>query len=91
MQEKLLGPDHPDVARSLHGLATLMIDRGETEEAEAILNRCLEIRREKLPEDHVLTAGASRLLGDILVAQGRYAEAEPLWYQLFRSWMPRLP
>ena len=59
-------------------LAMLLIDRGETEEAEPILRRCLEIRREALPEGHVLTAEANMLLGDILVRQEHYAEAEPL-------------
>jgi hypothetical protein len=42
------------------------------------LREALAIRRKVLPESHWLTANVESQLGECLIAQKRYAEAEPL-------------
>ena len=46
IDEKALGPDHPDVAQSLNNLAALYDDQGRYAEAEPLYKRALAIRRE---------------------------------------------
>ena len=43
MDEKSLGPDHPDVARDLNNLAWLLQARGQLAEAEPLMRRALAI------------------------------------------------
>ena len=44
IDEKALGPDHPDVAIDLNNLAELYHDQGRTAEAKLLLKRVLAIR-----------------------------------------------
>jgi tetratricopeptide (TPR) repeat protein len=44
IREKALGPEHPDVARSLNNLANLYRDKGDYARAETIYQRALAIR-----------------------------------------------
>ena len=47
-----LGPDHPDVAQSLNGLAALYKAEGRYADAEPLYKRCLAIREKALGPDH---------------------------------------
>jgi serine/threonine protein kinase len=76
MNRKVLGNEHPEVAATLDCLATFLNEQGKSSEAETTLRECLAIREEKLP-DTWLTANTRTLLGGSLLAQKRYAEAEP--------------
>ena len=62
IREKLLGPDHPDVATSLGNLAVMYDDQGRYEESEPLHRRALEIRE---------TALGAR------TSPGRHQSAEP--------------
>jgi tetratricopeptide (TPR) repeat protein len=76
MRRKLLGDEHPDVARSLDNLATLLREKGDYAAAEPLYREALEIRRAKLPVGHPDTIAAEAGLGRTLAKLGRYAEAE---------------
>ena len=77
MRKELVGSEHPDVARDLRDLAVVLLEQGKPAEAEALARECLAILEKKLPDDWQ-TFDARSALGGSLLAQKRYAEAEPL-------------
>ena len=52
IQEKALGANHPDVARTLDNLANVYDDQGRSSEAERLYKRVLSIREEVLGANH---------------------------------------
>ena len=52
IEEKALGPEHPDVATSLNNLAELYRDQGKYGEAEPLYQRALAIDEKALGPDH---------------------------------------
>jgi tetratricopeptide (TPR) repeat protein len=54
--EKVLGPDHPDVATSLNNLAFLYDSQGRYAKAEPLYERSLSIYEKALGPDHPTTA-----------------------------------
>jgi tetratricopeptide (TPR) repeat protein len=77
MRRKLLGNEDASVAFSLSSLAVLLRQRGSLVEAEALNRECLIIAEKNFPDDWRTFDARSRL-GSTLLAQQRYAEAEPL-------------
>jgi tetratricopeptide (TPR) repeat protein/CHAT domain-containing protein len=77
--EKAFGPNHPDVAASLHNLATLYTEQGRYAEAEPLYRRALGINEKALGPDHPDVADNLNNLAALYKDQGRYAEAEPLY------------
>jgi len=78
INEKALGPDHPDVATSLSSMASLYYPQGRYGEAELLCKRALAINEKALGPDHSDVATSLDNLADLYDAQGRYAKAEPL-------------
>src|SRR5207245_10174325 len=56
IRERVLGPDHPDTARSLNDLAILLRAQGELAASRPLCERALEIRERVLGPDHPDTA-----------------------------------
>ena len=79
MLEKMLGPDHPNVAASLNNLASLYEDQGRYADSEPLFKRSLAIREKALGPDHPDVARTLSNLGSLYTNQGRYAGAEPLF------------
>ncbi len=79
IDEKRLGPDHPDVAIRLNNLAGLYSDQGRHSEAELLSQRALAISKQALGLDHPSTANALQHLAGLYWGQGKYAEAEALF------------
>jgi CHAT domain-containing protein/Tfp pilus assembly protein PilF len=79
IREKALGPDHPDVALSLHNLAVLYRQKGHYADAEPLFKRSLAIREKALGPDHPDVATSLNNLAGLYNELGRYAEAEPLY------------
>jgi serine/threonine protein kinase/tetratricopeptide (TPR) repeat protein len=77
MQEKLLGSQHPDVAKTQAELARTLLWEEKSVEAETVVRECLALREQGLPNNWE-NFEARALLGGTLVAQQKYAEAEPL-------------
>lgn len=71
--EAVLGAEHPDTANAHHSLGLLLRRRGELQEAEAELRIAYELYRAH-PED-ARAAASAYVLGDLLLARGRPAEA----------------
>jgi serine/threonine protein kinase/tetratricopeptide (TPR) repeat protein len=77
IEKKLFGEEHPLVAKSLQELASVLHGQGNPAGAEALLRQSLIILEKSLP-DVWETFNTRSLLGASLVAQEKYAEAEPL-------------
>ncbi|HWE35607.1 MAG TPA: tetratricopeptide repeat-containing protein [Isosphaeraceae bacterium] len=75
IREKIVGPEHPDVARSLATLAMIRSERGTSEEALTLLKRALEIRNRALGPDHPETAKVYQKMGVVELLRGRLAPA----------------
>ncbi len=68
-----MGPEHPDVARSLNNLAMVYTDQGKYEEAEPLYQRSLAIEEKALGPEHPQVATSLNNLALIYQAQGKYA------------------
>ncbi len=78
IQEKTLGPEHPDVASSLHDLAWLYHDEGKFAQAEPLLIRELAIREKAFGLEHPDVATSLNTLAEIYMHLEKYDEAQPL-------------
>jgi tetratricopeptide (TPR) repeat protein len=79
LYERVLGPDHPHVATSLHNLAALYRAQGRYDQAEPLYQRALGIRERVLGPEHPDVAQSLNNLARLYQAQGRYGAAEPLF------------
>jgi len=78
LREKALGPEHPDVARSLNNLAALYWKKGDYAKAEPLYQRALAIREKTLGPEHPDVALSLNNLANLYYDKGDYAKAEPL-------------
>ena len=81
IRERVLGPDHPDVAGSLSTLAAAYSSIRKTSEAEQLLVRALAIREKAFGPNHPDVARNQVSLASIYCGQHRYAEAQELLQQ----------
>ena len=77
-----LGADHPETARSVNNLATLLKTMGRLEEAEPLYRRVLELKEANIGTDHSSITTPVRNLATLLKALDRLEEAEPLYRRL---------
>jgi len=68
--EKILGPEHPDTARSLNNLGFLLQAHGDLVGARLYYERALAIREKILGPEHPDTAVSLNNLGALLDSQG---------------------
>jgi tetratricopeptide (TPR) repeat protein len=78
IDEKSYGLEHPDVARDLNNLATLLQATNRLVEAEPLMRRALEIDEKSYGLEHPRVATELNNLAQLLKATNRLAEAEPL-------------
>jgi CHAT domain-containing protein/Tfp pilus assembly protein PilF len=84
--EKELGSDHPEVAHAIDTLAEIYLGQGRYAEAESLAKRSLTIYEKilltnkpekEIPAMQLCSVGSAlKILADIYLKQGRYAEAE---------------
>jgi tetratricopeptide (TPR) repeat protein len=79
INEKVLGPEHPQTALSLNNLAHLLQDQGDLDGARALHERALAIREKTLGPDHPDTAESLNNLALLLQDQGDLEAARPLF------------
>jgi tetratricopeptide (TPR) repeat protein len=79
IQEKALGPDHPDVATALNNLASLYRYDGQLALAESHYRRALDIDERALGPDHAQVARDLSNLASLYDSESRFADAEPLY------------
>ena len=84
IDEKALGPDHPDVAIRLNNLAELYRAQGKYAAAEPLLQRALKIWEKALGPDHPDVAAILNNLAELYRDQGKHAEAEPLFQRALK-------
>jgi len=77
--EKALGPNHPDVARTLANLADMYRKIARYADAEPLVKRSLAIQEKSLGPDHIDVARTLVTLASLYNAEGRNAEAEALY------------
>ena len=77
--EKLLGPDHEDVANWLLSVGRVQHELGQYAKAEPLFLRSLKIREQALGPGHPDVATNLNNLAGLYLAQGQYAQAEPLF------------
>ncbi|MEM7352252.1 MAG: serine/threonine-protein kinase [Acidobacteriota bacterium] len=86
----LLGSQHPDLALSLRPLATVLVQRGELEEAIALHTEALAIRRQVGP-DHPQVADSLAGLAEALAANGDPEQAQALLGEALTIYRQTLP
>ncbi len=72
------GKDHPNVARGLNNLATLLQATNRLAEAEPLMLRVVEIMEKSYGPNHPNVATALNNLALLLKVTSRLAEAEPM-------------
>ncbi len=77
--ERALGPDHPEVARSLLAVGIVHRELGRYAEALPLYERALAIRERALGPDHPDVAFILNSLAIVEGGQGRNAEAQSLY------------
>jgi CHAT domain-containing protein/Tfp pilus assembly protein PilF len=79
LREKALGPDHPDVANSLHNLAIIHRLKGDYAKAEPLFQRALDIYEKAFGPEHHSVASSLNSLAIIYRLKGDFTKAEPLY------------
>jgi eukaryotic-like serine/threonine-protein kinase len=76
IQERLVGPEHPVIAATLHQMAVVAAYQHRLPVAEAYERRATGIRERALGSDDSLTADSHLSLGGVLQREGRLLDAE---------------
>ncbi len=84
LREKILGPDHPDVATPLNILGNLYRSKGENKKAETLYQRAVEIREKTQGPEHPDVAYPLNNLALLHWNKGEYEKAEPLYQRALR-------
>ena len=79
MHERALGPEHPEVARSLTGLANLYTNLGRYEQAEVLYERALQIWEQVPGPEHPEMGWSLNGLAILRKNQGHSEQAEVLY------------
>uniref|UniRef100_A0A2C9LNZ7 Kinesin light chain n=1 Tax=Biomphalaria glabrata TaxID=6526 RepID=A0A2C9LNZ7_BIOGL len=82
IREKVLGKDHPDVAKQLNNLALLCQNQGKYEEVEKYYLRALDIYKKKLGPDDPNVVKTQNNLASAYLKQGKYKQAEVLYKEV---------
>ena len=78
IDQKLLGPNDPEVATILTNLGGVYRDTGRLAEARDLLTRGMSIREKALGPNDPSVANSANNLAALLQEEGKYAEAEAL-------------
>ena len=84
-------PEVDGLARAVVVAAAIQANLSRTDEAEELYRSALALQIEHHGEDRPAIAGMRHALGDLLVATGRAAEAEPELRQAQEIWRATLP
>ncbi len=76
--EQALGPEHVEVASSMHNLATVYAEQGNYTAAEKLYQRALGIREREMGSAHPEVANSLHSLAILYTEQGYYKKAELL-------------
>jgi tetratricopeptide (TPR) repeat protein len=88
---KLHEDDDPETLRAMRGLAATCERTNDLAKAEALCRKLMDIRRRQLGSAHVVVAESLARLGQVLLKQGKYAQAEPLLRESLAVWQKQWP
>jgi tetratricopeptide (TPR) repeat protein/predicted Ser/Thr protein kinase len=86
IREKLLGPEHPQVAGSLNNLGDTLDDQGKHDEAVPYYRRALAIREATFGPEHPEVGASLNNLGDALAGAGHHEEALEAFGRALAIW-----
>jgi tetratricopeptide (TPR) repeat protein len=84
LEEKVLGPEHPDTLGSRTNLAVALQSQGKYAEAETEFRAVLKLEEKVLGPEHPSTLGSRNNLANVLAGQGKYAEAEAEYREVIK-------
>jgi tetratricopeptide (TPR) repeat protein len=79
IQQKAMGPEHPETASTLSNLANLLLATNRLDEAERVQRQALRTLEAALGPEHARVAISSSNLADVLAAKGEFAAARKLY------------
>jgi CHAT domain-containing protein/tetratricopeptide (TPR) repeat protein len=85
IQERALGPEHPETGATLNMLAVVYYSQARYTDAEPLSKRAVAIYEKLFGRDHHFTAVVLHTLAGVYKGQARYAEAEPLYRRALAS------
>ena len=77
--EAQFGPDHPQTAKALTNMGSVLVTLGDTANAEPALRRAIAIQEQALGPEHPDTARTVAVLGGFFLGRGDHRSAEPLF------------
>ena len=77
LRRQALGREHPDTLSSMESLARVLVPAGKAPQAESMWRQIVAIYETILPDDWI-TSYSRSMLGDVLLGQKKFAEAERL-------------
>jgi tetratricopeptide (TPR) repeat protein len=83
-----LGIDHGWTLSNMNALAAVYVQLNAFDDAENLLQECLAIRKEKNP-DHWSAFKTKSMLGEALMGQQKFAEAEPFLLEGYHGLVER--
>ncbi|HEU0184905.1 MAG TPA: CHAT domain-containing protein [Blastocatellia bacterium] len=86
IREKILGPDHRDVADTLMSLAAVYFNRGVYAQSEPLYQRALAIYEKALGPEHPSVARSLNNLAILYWNKSEYLKAEPLARRAVAIW-----
>ena len=86
LRERVLSPDHPDVASLLNSLALLFREQGKYAQAEPLFLQALQLRERVLGPEHPEVASSLNSLAALYWSLGRYEQAEQLLQRALYIW-----
>jgi len=76
IQQRVLGPDHPDTLKTLNSLSAVFIRVGKYPDAEKVLLDVIQRQKRVLGAEHPDTIIAMHNLGVVYYYQGKHSESE---------------
>lgn len=84
IKEKVLGFEHPEIAKSLHYLADLYVEHGKYNSSELMYKRVISIRDKLLGEEHPDTLSSYNNLASVYINQNRFVEAFEMCHKVLQ-------
>jgi CHAT domain-containing protein/Tfp pilus assembly protein PilF len=79
IREQELGPEHPEVAKSLYEVAGIVATKGDYKRAELLYQRAVDIAEKALGQEHPRLALYLSYFGTLYYYSGDYVRAERLY------------
>lgn len=86
IRERVLGPDHLEVAAAVNSLAVLYWRKGDFANAERLYQRARTVYEKSLEPEHPYIASSLGGLALVYDNKGDFAKAEPLFQQALSIW-----